>query len=90
MELVILDQAKADIEYWKKIGDKKIQTRISKLIEDTLAHPFSGIGKPEALKGALRGKWSRRINDQHRMIYSVSEGKVYLFVLSLRYHYGDK
>ncbi len=87
MELVILEQAKKDLAYWKASGNIKIQKRISALIADTLAHPFSGLGKPEALKGDLQGKWSRRINDEHRMIYSVSDGKVYLFVLSLRYHY---
>ncbi|MCQ2330783.1 MAG: Txe/YoeB family addiction module toxin [Paludibacteraceae bacterium] len=87
MELVILEQAKKDLAYWKASGNIKIQKRISALIEDTLAHPFTGIGKPEALKGNLQGKWSRRINDEHRMIYSVADGKIYLFVLSLRYHY---
>ncbi len=87
MELVLLDRAKEDLEFWKKTGNTKIQKRIEKLIRDTLEHPFHGIGKPEPLKGKLQGKWSRRITDEHRMIYSVSEGKVYLFVLALKYHY---
>ena len=87
MELVLTDPAKADLAYWKKSGNVKVQNRITKLIEDTLKHPFTGIGKPEPLKGDLQGKWSRRITDEHRMIYKVSDGKLYLYVLALRYHY---
>ena len=87
MELVLLEQAKKDIEYWKKSGNQKVQTRISELIDDTLQHPFEGKGKPEALKGILRGKWSRRITKEHRMVYSVSDGFLYIYVFSLRYHY---
>ena len=51
-------------------------------------HPFTGIGKPEPLKGE-NGKWSRRITDEHRMIYSISSGRIYVFVFSLRYHYSE-
>lgn len=87
MELVLTDSAKEDLAYWKKSGNVKVQNRITKLIEDTLKHPFSGIGKPEPLKGDLQGKWSRRITDEHRMVYKVSNGKLYLYVLALRYHY---
>lgn len=61
--------------------------RISKLLADILEHPFTGIGKPEPLKGDLQGKWSRRITDEHRLIYEVSSGKVYVYVLSMRFHY---
>lgn len=88
MELVLLDQAKKDLEFWKKSGNTQIQNRINQLIADTIQHPFSGIGKPEPLKGTLQGKWSRRINAEHRMIYSVSQGKIYLYILALRYHYN--
>lgn len=84
MELVLLEQAKKDIEYWKKSGNQKVQKRISELIDDTLQHPFEGKGKPEALKGILRGKWSRRITKEHRMVYSVSDGFLYIYVFSLR------
>ncbi len=88
MELVLLDQAKEDLLFWKRSGNIKVQKRIQELIEDTLLHPFTGKGKPEALKGDLSGKWSRRITREHRMVYSVSDGKLYLFVLALRYHYS--
>ena len=89
MELVLLDRAKEDIAFWKASGNGKIQKRISTLIADTLAHPFTGIGKPEPLRGDLKGKWSRRITDEHRMIYSVSNGKVFLYIFALRYHYKN-
>lgn len=59
--------------------------RINKLIRETQREPFSGIGKPEPLKHALAGFWSRRINDEHRMIYRV-EGEE-LQIAQLRYHY---
>ena len=73
MEIVLLSQAEEDLNYWKS---KSIQQ-----------HPFSGIGKPELLKGT-NGKWSRRINDEHRLVYSISEGRIYVYVFSLRYHYS--
>ena len=88
MELVLLEQAKKDRDYWKQTGDERIMKRITALINDTLQHPFIGIGKPEPLKGKLQGKWSRRITKEHRMIYSVSDGKVFLYVFSLRFHYS--
>jgi toxin YoeB len=88
MELVLLEQAKKDRDYWKQTGDERIMKRITALNNDTLQHPFTGIGKPEPLKGKLQGKWSRRITKEHRMIYSVSDGKVFLYVFSLRFHYS--
>jgi toxin YoeB len=66
-----------------------IQKKITDLIEDTVKHPFVGIGKPEALKANLSGLWSRHINSKHRMIYMVS-GKnelQILSILSLKRHY---
>ena len=62
--------------------------RITVLLNDILEHPFTGIGKPEPLKENLQGLWSRRITDQHRIIYSVNEGKLYVY--ALRYHYTKK
>lgn len=88
MEIVLLEQARRDRDYWKQIGDKKIMARISALLADIMEHPFTGIGKPEPLRGDLRGKWSRRINKEHRLIYSVSNGMLYVYVFSLRFHYS--
>ena len=87
MEIIFLPQADADLEYWKSIGNERILKRIRDLLEDIQLHPFTGIGKPEALKGT-NGKWSRRITDEHRLVYSISSGRVYVYVISLRYHYS--
>ena len=87
MEIIFMPQAQADREYWKRTGNTRIMKRISALLTDILEHPFSGIGKPEPLKGEFRGMWSRRITDEHRMVYSVSDGMVYVYILSLRYHF---
>ena len=73
-----------DYLYWKKHDLKRIQ-RIEKLCRDILAHPFKGIGKPEALKFGFQGCWSRRIDREHRLVYQVKGGKV--IIVSRRYHY---
>lgn len=88
MEIVFLPKADEDLEYWKQTGNKRIMKRITALLADILEHPFTGIGKPEPLKGEQHGLWSRRITDEHRLVYSISSGKVYVYVLSLRYHYS--
>ncbi|MBR4511820.1 MAG: Txe/YoeB family addiction module toxin [Bacteroidales bacterium] len=61
MEIIILPKADEDLAYWKQSGNKRIINRISALLADIVKHPFSGIGKPEPLKGT-NGKWSRRIS----------------------------
>lgn len=87
MEIVLLPQAEADRDYWKKIGNIAIMKRISALLADIQEHPFTGIGKPEPLKRELQGKWSRRINKEHRLVYSVSDGMLYVYVFSMKDHY---
>ena len=88
MEIKFMPQADKDLAYWKATGNQRIMKRITKLLEDILLHPFTGIGKPEPLKGELYGVWSRRITDEHRLVYSVSKGMVFVYVLSLRFHYS--
>lgn len=88
MEVVLLEKAKKDYLYWKQLGDQRIMKRITKLLKDIEKHPFTGIGKPEPLKGNHQGKWSRRITDEHRMVYSISSGRIYIYVFSMRYHYS--
>ena len=88
MEIVFLEQAEKDREYWKKSGNKVIMKRITALLKDIAEHPYIGIGKPEPLKYELAGYWSRRINSEHRIIYSVREEIVTIYVLSMRYHYN--
>jgi len=85
MEIEFLDKAIEDIEFWKKSGNKTIQARISKLLENICQTPYSGIGKPEILKHDLSGFWSRRINDEHRIVYTVTGNQIK--VISLRFHY---
>ena len=87
MEIAFLPRASEDLAYWKSTGNSRILKRIRALLADILEHPFSGIGKPEPLKGE-NGKWSRRITDEHRLVYSISDGRIYVFVFSLRFHYS--
>ncbi len=89
MEVIYSEKAQKDREYWKKSGNKAIMNKITALIEDIQLHPFEGIGKPEPLKYELSGKWSRRINQEHRIIYKVTEEDTIeiLDILSLKGHY---
>jgi len=73
-----------DYLYWQ-VNDKKILFRINDLIKDTKRNPFTGLGKPELLKGNLSGCWSRRINEEHRLVYMVKEDCIY--ILQCRFHY---
>jgi len=84
MNLQFSENAWEDYLYWQET-DKSILKRINLLIKDICSPPFDGIGKPEPLKHALAGFWSRRINDEHRIVYQV-EGKL-LFIAQVRYHY---
>ena len=84
MKLIFAEQAWEDYLYWQKT-DKKLLERINTLIKDIARSPFAGIGKPEPLKNALAGYWSRRINDEHRIVYKIADGSV--FIAQLRYHY---
>lgn len=84
MRLIFSEQAWEDYLYWQKT-DKQILKRVNKLIAEVTRSPFEGIGKPEQLKHALSGYWSRRINDEHRMVYAVEDEA--LLIAQLRYHY---
>ena len=84
MKLVFADQVWQDCLYWQK-QDKGMVEQINKLIRETQRAPFGGVGKPEPLKHALSGFWSRRITDEHRMLYRVEKDT--LLIAQLRYHY---
>jgi len=84
MDLVWQTNAWEDYLYWQQT-DTKILQRINALIKDTLRSPFKGIGKPEPLKGNFAGCWSRRINDEHRLVYAVRDNR--LHILQCRFHY---
>ena len=81
------ETADEDVLRWKKSGQKTIMDRITKLLKDIAEHPYYGIGKPEALRYELSGKWSRRINDEHRIVYEVDEANNEVNVISLFGHY---
>jgi toxin YoeB len=85
MRLIFAEQAWDDYQYWPQT-DRKITRRIHELIKDTMRNPFERIGKPEPLRHALAGYWSRRITEEHRMVYKV-EGSS-LLLAQLRYHYA--
>lgn len=84
MKLEFADQAWEDYLYWQK-QDKRMVERINTLIQEAQRDPFAGIGKPEPLKHAFAGFWSRRITDEHRMVYRV-DGDA-LQIAQLRFHY---
>ena len=72
---------------WFQQYERKLLKRINQLIQDTLRTPFEGIGKLEPLKGDLSGYWSRRVNDEHRLIYTVRADD--LIIIACRYHYRN-
>jgi len=84
VRLVFADGAWQDYLYWQK-QDRRMVERINQLIRETQREPFAGIGKPEPLKHALAVYGSRRINDEHRMVYKLDA--VALLMAQLRYHY---
>jgi toxin YoeB len=74
-EITFERSALDDYSYWALI-DKKVFKKINILIKDIIRDPFSGIGKPEALKYELTGYWSRRIKDDHRLVYKIEEDQI--------------
>ena len=86
MEIIYQKRALQDLDEWRTSGSKQAQKKISELLNDIVQHPFTGIGKPEPLKHQLQGCWSRRISDEHRLVYEVFEGNIH--ILSLKGHYS--
>lgn len=84
MNKVFSDNAWEEYTSWLK-EDKKVLKRINELIKDIERNKFKGIGKPEPLKYQLSGYWSRRITDEHRLIYSIDGENIH--IISCRYHY---
>jgi toxin YoeB len=84
VKLIFAEEAWEDYLYWLQ-QDKRMVERINKLIRETQRQPFAGMGKPEPLKHALSGFWSRRITDEHRMVYRVESDA--LMIAQLRFHY---
>lgn len=84
MKLVFSPQAWDDYLYWQEI-DRKLSARINGLIKECLRTPFQGTGKPEPLRGELKGFWSRRIDQEHRLVYKASDDR--LLIVQCRFHY---
>jgi toxin YoeB len=78
------ERAWAKYLYWQE-NDRKLLLRLNDLIKECMRTPFSGRGKPEPLRGELAGYWSRRIDQQHRLVYTVADDT--LIVVQCRYHY---
>jgi toxin YoeB len=85
MEVVFMPTAVADLDYWKKSGNTIILKRIRQLLEAIQEDPFIGIGKPEKLKYDWSSWWSRRINEEHRIVYKCEQNAITVY--ALRYHY---
>ena len=84
MNILFTPDSWDDYLYWQKT-DKKVLKRINQILKDIIRSPYEGIGKPEALRFKLQGYWSRRINQEHRLVYEISDTKI--VVISCRFHY---
>lgn len=84
MKIVFSARGWDDYLWWQQ-QDRKLLKRINQLVQDVIRNGNEGIGKPEPLKHGFQGYWSRRINDEHRLVYKVVEGE--LRIASCRYHY---
>lgn len=85
MEIIFLPDADDDLKYWVKTGNKVVLKKISSLVKSIQDTPYEGLGKPEGLKHNLSGLWSRRINQEHRLVYEIEDDKI--FIHSLKGHY---
>lgn len=90
MEVIFKTEALNDLKYWKTSGNKAAQSKIYTLLKEISKTPYSGSGQPEPLKYDLTGYWSRRINNEHRILYRVYENQNIVEIHSVRGHYLDK
>ena len=84
MKIVFADRGWEDFTYWVE-NDRKMAGRIVRLIKDIEREPFEGLGKPEPLRHDLNGFWSRRITDEHRLVYAIDKERI--LIAQARYHY---
>lgn len=87
MEIIFLPKSKEHLDFFKKVNNPIILKKIRQLLEIIPETPYSGIGKPEPLKHHLAGLWSRRINQEHRLVYEVIETDTVILIHSLKGHY---
>jgi toxin YoeB len=86
MKLIFVEESWQDYLFWQ-LNDKKILKRINDLIKDIKRNAFEGIGKPEPLKHKYKGFWSRRIDNEHRIIYKIEDDEI--IIVKCRFHYDD-
>jgi toxin YoeB len=84
MKKIFSDRAWEEYLYWQK-NDKRMLKKVNELIKDIDRNQYEGIGKPESLRHSLSGFWSRRINEEHRLVYRISEDEIH--IAQIRYHY---
>jgi toxin YoeB len=89
-KVILQPQAVLDLQAHRKAGNKTLIKKIDRLLEELERHPKQGVGKPESLRYNNIDIWSRRIDDRHRMLYSIEDNIVTVYVLSLWGHYDDK
>jgi toxin YoeB len=89
VKIIWSEDAWDQYEYWQNT-DRKILRRINVLIRDIVRGDEGGIGKPEQLRGDLSGFWSRRINEEHRLVYMVDVDNDSLLIAACRFHYSDR
>ena len=85
-KVAFLPDAFEDFNYWTR-ENSKIHAKIVDLIKDIQRSPFGGLGKPEPLKRELQGMWSRRVTEEHRLVYKLTDEEI--IIISCRYHYRD-
>ena len=88
--ITLSEQARKGYLYFTQSGNIAILNKIRNLLEDIAAHPYTGTGKPEPLKYEFAGKWSKRINAEHRIVYSVHDDIIEVYIFFMRYHYTRK
>jgi len=89
-KVALTDIAKIHLKEWEKSGQKTILKKIEQIFLDLANHPFTGVGSPESLKYQMTEFWSRRIDKKNRIVYSVNEEVMTVFVISARGHYDEK
>ena len=80
--ITLSEQARKEYLFFSHSGNTAILNKIKTLLEDMAEHPYTGIGKPEPLNYELAGKWSRRINSEHRIVYSVHDDTIEVYIVS--------
>lgn len=88
--IILSELAKQHLSEWKQSGKLSVLKKMAQIFRELEAHPMTGIGKPERLKGTLSGFWSRRITKSDRIVYSIDGENIKVDVVSAKGHYGDK